>query len=163
MRKFQYQNIHEIPRLEKIVVSRGVGARSHDPHLLETLSLELTKITAQCSVSTRARTAISRFKIRKGLEIGLKVTLRGERMYAFFDRLVNLSLPRIRDFQGVRRERFDGTGNYNLGLREQLIFPEIQYDTANFICGLNISIVTSAKTVSKRLAMLGELGVPFQR
>jgi large subunit ribosomal protein L5 len=163
LRKFKYQNSHQVPRLKKIVVSRGLGTVFHDASRLEASSRELANITAQYRVASRARTAISRFKIRKGLQIGIKVTLRGERMYAFFDRLVNLALPRMRDFQGVARKGFDGTGNYNLGLREQLIFPEVQYDSPSPTLGINISVVTSTDRDSVRSVLLRELGIPFER
>lgn len=156
-----YQNPHQIPRLEKIVVNRGLGDASQNAKALEASVKELSVITGQRPVITRAKSAIASFKIRKGMPVGLMVTLRRDRMYAFFDRLINLSLPRIRDFRGVSPKSFDGRGNYTLGVKEQLIFPEINYDSVEQIRGMDISIVTTAKTDEEGRALLKAFGMPF--
>ena len=160
--QFQYKNTHEIPRLEKIVINRGVGDASQNAKLLESLSNELTVLAGQAPVVKRSKKAIAGFQIREDMPIGLSVTLRGERMYAFFDRLVNLALPRIRDFQGINPKSFDGNGNFNLGLDEQLMFPELSYDTIDQIRGMDIAIVTTSQSDQEGLALLKELGMPFQ-
>ena len=162
MEQFQYKNTHEIPRLEKIVINRGVGDASQNAKLLESLSNELTVLAGQAPVVKRSKKAIAGFQIREDMPIGLSVTLRGERMYAFFDRLVNLALPRIRDFQGISPKSFDGHGNFNLGLDEQLMFPELSYDTIDQIRGMDIAIVTSSQTDQEGQALLKELGMPFR-
>ncbi len=156
-----YTNIHQVPRLEKIVINRGLGDASQNAKALESSIAEISAITGQRPVITRAKKAIASFKIRKGMPVGLMVTLRRERMYAFLDRLINLALPRIRDFRGVSPKSFDGRGNYTLGIREQLIFPEINYDSVDQIRGMDISIVTTAKTDEEGLALLKEFGMPF--
>ncbi|MEN9202069.1 MAG: 50S ribosomal protein L5 [Thermostichus sp. DG_1_6_bins_120] len=156
-----YTNIHQVPRLEKIVVNRGLGDASQNAKALESSIAELSAITGQRPVITRAKKAIASFKIRKGMPVGLMVTLRRERMYAFLDRLINIALPRIRDFRGVSPKAFDGRGNYTLGIREQLIFPEISYDSIDQIRGMDISIVTTAKTDEEGRALLREFGMPF--
>ena len=160
--KFHYTNNHQIPRLEKIVINRGIGDASQNAKLLEALSGELTLLAGQVPVVKRAKKAIAGFQIRQDMPIGLSVTLRGERMYAFYDRLVNLALPRIRDFQGINPKSFDGHGNFNLGLSEQLMFPELSYDTIDQIRGMDIAIVTTSKTDHEGLALLQELGMPFR-
>ena len=160
--QFQYKNTHEIPRLEKIVINRGVGDASQNAKLLESLSGELTVLAGQAPVVKRSKKAIAGFQIREDMPIGLSVTLRGERMYAFFDRLVNLALPRIRDFQGISPKCFDGNGNFNLGLTEQLMFPELNYDSIDQVCGMDISIVTSSNTDQEGHALLKALGMPFK-
>jgi len=159
--QFHYQNIHKIPRLEKIVINRGLGSVAQNSKALELSLSELTIITGQCGITTRARKAIAGFKIRESIPVGLKVTLRGRRIYAFLDRLINLALPRIRDFRGVNPKNFDGRGNYSLGLDEQLIFPEICYDQIDQLCGLDLSIVTTAHTDKERQFLLKMLGIPF--
>ena len=161
--QFKYKNIHQIPRLKKIVINRGLCSSTQNVNVFETSLLELTTIATQHGVITRARKAIASFKIREKIPVGLIVTLRGERMYAFLDRLINLAIPRIRDFQGVDTKGFDGNGNYSIGLIEQLIFPEIQYDKVDNIHGIDLSIVTTSKTDKERFALLKRLGIPFRK
>jgi large subunit ribosomal protein L5 len=156
-----YTNIHQVPRLEKIVINRGLGEASQNAKALESSIAEISAITGQRPVITRAKKAIASFKIRKGMPVGLMVTLRRERMYAFLDRLINLALPRIRDFRGVNPKSFDGRGNYTLGIREQLIFPEVNYDSVDQIRGMDICIVTTARTDEEGRALLREFGMPF--
>lgn len=156
-----YTNIHQVPRLEKIVINRGLGEASQNAKALESSIAEISAITGQRPVITRAKKAIASFKIRKGMPVGLMVTLRRERMYAFLDRLINIALPRIRDFSGVSPKAFDGRGNYTLGIREQLIFPEINYDSVDQLRGMDISIVTTAKTDEEGRALLKAFGMPF--
>jgi large subunit ribosomal protein L5 len=162
-KKFCYQNIHQVPRLEKIVLSRGIGEAVQSVKVLDFLILETTAIATQFVVKTCARKAISRFKTRKGIPVGLIVTLRGERIYAFLDRLMNLAFPRIRDFRGVSCQGFDGRGNYNFGVVESLIFPEVRYDQSYQLCGINIAIVTTSSTDEEGLALLTRLGIPFEK
>lgn len=160
--QFCYKNIHQIPRLKKIVINQGLEEVAQNSKILESTLIELTTITAQRRVVTRARKAIAGFKIREKTPVGLKVTLRGERIYAFLDRFINLALPRIRDFQGVSPNSFDGRGNYSLGLEEQLIFPEISYDQIDQLLGIDLSIVTSSRTDKEGKSLLKRLGIPFQ-
>jgi large subunit ribosomal protein L5 len=160
--QFNYTNIHQVPKVVKIIVNRGLGEASQNAKALESSINELAVITGQKPVVTRAKKAIAGFKLRKGMPVGVMVTLRGERMYAFLDRLINLSLPRIRDFRGVSAKSFDGRGNYSLGVREQLMFPEIEYDSIDQIRGMDISIVTSANTDEEGRALLKEMGMPFR-
>lgn len=160
--KFQYQNIYQIPRLEKIVVNRGIGKAAQNTRIFNSLSSELTNIVTQRGVLTSARKAIAGFKIREGTPVGLMVTLRGERIYAFLDRLINLAFPRIRDFQGVSPRSCDGHGNYSFGCKEQLIFPEVRYDQIDQLCGISLSIVTTSNTDEERLGLFKELGIPFR-
>lgn len=160
--QFKYKNTHEIPKVAKVSVNRGLGEASQNAKALERSLEELAVITGQRPVVTRAKKAIAGFKIRQGMPVGVMVTLRGERMYAFLDRLVNLALPRIRDFRGVSPKSFDGRGNYTLGLREQLIFPEVDYDSIDQIRGMDISIITTAKTDEEGRALLKVLGMPFR-
>src|SRR6056300_1910012 len=160
--QFQYKNTHQIPRLEKIVINRGIGDASQNAKLLDSLSGELTVLAGQTPVVKRSKKAIAGFQIREDMPIGLSVTLRGDRMYAFFDRLVNLALPRIRDFQGISPKSFDGHGNYTLGLTEQLMFPEVSYESIDQVCGMDISIVTTANTDQEGHGLLKELGMPFK-
>ncbi|KEI65640.1 RplE [Planktothrix agardhii NIVA-CYA 126/8] len=162
MEQFQYENIHQVPKIIKVTINRGLGEASQNAKALESSLNELAVITGQKPVVTRATKAIAGFKVRKGMPVGVMVTLRSERMYAFLDRLINLSLPRIRDFRGVSGKSFDGRGNYSLGVREQLIFPEISYDSIDQIRGLDISIVTTAKTDEEGRALLKEMGMPFR-
>ena len=162
MDQFEYKNKHQVPRLDKIVINRGLGDASQNAKLLESCSKELSIITGQQGVVTRSKKAIAGFKLRQKMPVGLVVTLRGERMYAFLDRLINLALPRIRDFQGVSLRSFDGHGNYSLGLEEQLMFPEIDYDKIDQIRGMDISIVTQAKTDQEAIALLKAFGMPFK-
>lgn len=156
-----YTNIHQIPKLTKVVVNRGLGEASQNAKALESSIAEISVITGQKPVITRAKQAIASFKIREGMPVGLMVTLRRERMYAFVDRLINVALPRIRDFRGVSPKSFDGRGNYTLGIREQLIFPEISYDSIDQIRGMDISIVTTAKNDEEGRALLRAMGMPF--
>jgi large subunit ribosomal protein L5 len=162
MEQFSYTNIHQVPKLTKITVNRGLGEASQNAKSLEASIKEIATITGQRPVVTRARKAIAGFKIREGMPVGMMVTLRGERMYAFLDRFVNLALPRIRDFRGVSPKSFDGRGNYTIGLREQLIFPEVEYDSVDQIRGMDISIITTANTDEEGRALLKEFGMPFR-
>ena len=162
MEKFGYKNVNQVPRLEKIVVNIGVGVATQDIKLLESTMEEMGVITGQKPVIRRARISVSNFKLRKGMPIGCKVTLRRKRMYEFFERLLSFAIPRIRDFRGISDRSFDGRGNYNLGIKEQIIFPEIDFDTIDRIHGLNISIVTTAKTDEEASVFLMEMGMPFR-
>lgn len=162
MEQFEYDNIHQVPKLVKVTVNRGLGEASQNAKALEASVAELATITGQRPVVTRAKKAIAGFKIRQGMPVGTMVTLRSERMYAFLNRLINLTLPRIRDFRGVSSKSFDGRGNYTLGLREQLIFPEIEYDSIDQIRGMDVTIVTTANTDEEGRALLKELGMPFR-
>lgn len=161
--EYGYSNVMQVPRLEKIVVSRGVGAAVADRKLIDHAVNELTTITGQKAVSTISKKDVAAFKLRKGMPIGAKVTLRGERMYEFLDRLVTSALPRVRDFQGIKTTGFDGRGNYNLGVTEQIIFPEINIDKINRINGMDITFVTSANTDKEAQSLLAQLGLPFKR
>lgn len=161
--EFGYKNVMQVPKLEKIVVSRGVGAAVSDKKLVDYAVEELTKITGQKAISTISKKDVASFKLRKGMPIGAKVTLRGERMYEFLDRLVTSALPRVRDFQGIKSDGFDGRGNYNLGVVEQIIFPEIDIDKVNKIAGFDITFVTNAKTDKEAKSLLTELGLPFKK
>lgn len=160
--QFGYDNIHQVPKVIKITVNRGLGEASQNAKALESSLSELAVITGQKPIVTRAKQAIAGFKIRQGMPVGVMVTLRSERMYAFLDRLINLSLPRIRDFRGISPNSFDGRGNYSLGIREQLIFPEIEYDSIDQIRGMDISIITTAKSDEEGRALLKEMGMPFR-
>jgi large subunit ribosomal protein L5 len=161
--EFGYKNVMQVPRLQKIVVSRGVGAAVADKKLIDHAVDELTLITGQKAVTTISKKDVAAFKLRKGMPIGAKVTLRGQRMYEFLDRLVTTALPRVRDFQGIRATGFDGRGNYNLGVTEQIIFPEINIDKINRINGMDITFVTSAPTDKEAKSLLAELGLPFKK
>nr|YP_009546162.1 ribosomal protein L5 [Gloeochaete wittrockiana]ASQ40223.1 ribosomal protein L5 [Gloeochaete wittrockiana] len=159
--QFKYNNIHQIPKIVKITINRGLGESAQNSKILESSLNEISEITGQKSVVTRAKKAIAAFKLRKGIPIGIKVTLRGNIMYAFLDRFINLALPKIRDFRGVSPKSFDGRGNYNIGIKEQLIFPELNYDQIEKIRGLDISINTTAKTNDEALSLLKYFGMPF--
>ncbi|GAB4212230.1 MAG: 50S ribosomal protein L5 [Synechococcales cyanobacterium] len=161
MQEMNYTNVHQVPRLEKIVLNRGLSDAAQNAKALENSVNELAKIAGQKPVITRAKQAIASFKIRKGMPVGLMVTLRREKMYAFLDRFVNIALPRIRDFRGVSPKSFDGRGNYTIGIREQLIFPEISYDSIDQVRGMDISIVTTARTDEEGRALLKAFGMPF--
>jgi len=161
-KRFQYTNPMQVPRLEKIVLNMGVGDAVQNPKLLESAVAEMTQIAGQRPVITKAKRSISTFKIREGMSIGAKVTLRGERMFDFLDRLVNMSLPRVRDFRGVSTKGFDGRGNYAMGVKEQLIFPEIDYDKVEKIRGMDIVIVTTARSDEEAKELLKALGMPFR-
>ncbi|WP_017303356.1 50S ribosomal protein L5 [Spirulina subsalsa] len=160
--QFGYTNIHQVPKVVKITVNRGLGEASQNAKALESSINELATITGQKPVITKAKKAIAGFKIRQGMPVGVMVTLRSDRMYAFLDRLISLALPRIRDFRGISPKSFDGRGNYSLGVREQLIFPEIDYDSIDQIRGMDISIITTAKTDEEGRALLKEMGMPFR-
>jgi large subunit ribosomal protein L5 len=160
--QFGYQNIHQVPKLVKVTVNRGLGEASQNAKALESSLNEIATIAGQKPVVTRAKKAIAGFKIRQGMPVGVMVTLRSGRMYSFLDRLINLALPRIRDFRGISPKSFDGHGNYTLGIREQLIFPEVEYDTVDQIRGMDISIITTANTDEEGRALLKELGMPFR-
>ncbi len=162
MRDLGYTNTHAVPRLEKIVLNMGIGEAAQNPKLLESAVEELAAIAGQKPVVTRARKAISNFKLREGMPIGVMVTLRGQRMYEFLDRLVTVALPRVRDFRGVPDRSFDGRGNYSLGIREQVIFPEINLDKVDRIKGLTVVICSSARTDAEGKALLRALGMPFR-
>ncbi len=162
MDEFKYTNIHQVPKVVKVTVNRGLGEAAQNNKAMESSLKELAVITGQKPVITRAKKAIAGFKIRQGMPIGIMVTLRSDRMYAFLDRLINLALPRIRDFRGVSPKSFDGRGNYTLGVREQLIFPEVDYDSIDQIRGMDISIVTTARTDEEGRALLRAMGMPFR-
>ncbi|GAA4113033.1 50S ribosomal protein L5 [Aquimarina addita] len=161
--EFSYSNVMQVPKLKKIVLSRGVGAAVADKKLIDYAVDELTTITGQKAVSTMSKKDVATFKLRKGMPIGAKVTLRGERMYEFLDRLVTSALPRVRDFNGIKATGFDGRGNYSLGITEQIIFPEIDIDKVNKISGMNITFETSANTDKEAKSLLTELGLPFKK
>jgi large subunit ribosomal protein L5 len=162
-KKFGFKNVYQIPKLEKIVVNIGVGEAVQNPKVLEAAISDLQQITGQKPVIRKARKAISNFKLRAGMEVGCMVTLRKDRMYEFFDRLINITLPRVRDFRGLSDKSFDGHGNYSFGVKEQIIFPEINYDKVDKIRGMNITICTSAKTDEQAYELLKEFGFPFIR
>lgn len=161
--EFGYKNVMQVPKLERIVVSQGVGSAVADKKLIEYSVEELTKITGQKAVATLSKKDVATFKLRKGMPIGTRVTLRGERMYEFLDRLITSALPRVRDFGGIKATGFDGRGNYSLGITEQIIFPEIDIDKVKKIEGMNITFVTSAKTDQEAKSLLTELGLPFKK
>jgi large subunit ribosomal protein L5 len=163
LKEFSYKSPMQIPRLEKIVVSMGVGEDLQNKKLLDAAIDTLTQITGQKAVKTKDRKSIANFKIREGQEIGAKVTLRGTMMYEFFDRLVNVALPRVKDFHGISQNAFDGHGNYSLGIQEQIIFPEIDFDKIEKVAGLNVVIVTSAENDAEAKAFLGKFGMPFRK
>ena len=162
MKEFSYKNKWQAPRLQKIVVNMGLGEAIQNIKVLDSATNELMAITGQKPVPTKAKKSIANFKLRKGMSIGCLVTLRKDRMYEFFDRLVNVALPRVRDFRGISSKSFDGRGNFSLGIKEQIIFPEVDYDKIDKIKGLNISIITSAKTDEEGRSLLGLLGMPFR-
>jgi len=163
IKKFGYKNIMEVPKLDKIVVNMGVGEAKENAKLLETAVKEMETITGQHAVTTKAKKSVANFKIREGMAIGCKTTLRGDKMYEFADRLINLALPRVRDFRGVSANSFDGRGNYALGIKEQLIFPEIEYDKVDKTRGMDIIFVTTAKTDEEARYLLAQFGMPFAK
>ena len=162
-KKFGYKNVMEIPKLAKIVINMGVGEAKENAKVLETAIKDLETITGQKAVVTKAKKSVANFKIREGMPIGCKVTLRGERMYEFADRLIDLALPRVRDFRGVNPNAFDGRGNYALGIKEQLIFPEIEYDKVDKVRGMDIIFVTTANTDEEARELLTQFGMPFAK
>lgn len=163
IKKFGYKNIMEVPKLDKIVVNMGVGEAKENAKILEAAIKDMEAITGQKAVPTKAKNSIANFKLREGMAIGCKTTLRGEKMYEFLDRLVNLALPRVRDFRGVNPNAFDGRGNYALGIKEQLIFPEIEYDKVDKVRGMDIIFVTTAKTDEEARELLAQFNMPFAK
>jgi large subunit ribosomal protein L5 len=163
LESFGYKSKMQVPRLVKIIVNMGLGEALQNPKILDAASSELALITGQKPVITKARRSIANFKLREGMSIGCRVTLRRERMYEFFDRLVNIAIPRVRDFKGISNKSFDGRGNFTLGVREQIVFPEIDYDNIEKIMGMNITIVTTAETDEEGRALLTHLGMPFKK
>jgi len=163
LEEFSYSSPMQVPRLHKIVVNMGMGEALQNPKIIDAATAELGQITGQKAVITKSRKSIANFKLREGMNIGCRVTLRRERMYEFFDRLVSIAIPRVRDFKGISTKSFDGRGNFTLGIREQIIFPEIDYDKIEKILGMNITIVTTAKTDEEGRALLTHLGMPFRK
>ena len=163
MEKYKYKNVMEVPKLEKITINMGLGEAKENAKIMETAVQEIATITGQRPVVTKAKKSIANFKLREGMDIGCKVTLRGAKMYEFLDKLMNVALPRVRDFRGVNSNAFDGRGNYTLGVKEQLIFPEINFDKVNRVRGMDIVIVTSANTNAEGRALLKGLGMPFEK
>ncbi len=163
MEQFKYTNVMEVPKLEKVTINMGLGEAKENAKVMESAIEEISLITGQRPVVTRARKSIANFKVRQGMPVGAKVTLRGENMYDFIDKLFNIALPRVRDFKGVSKNSFDGRGNYSMGIKEQLIFPEINYDKVDTIKGMNIVFTTSAKTDEEAAALLAGLGLPFEK
>nr|WGH12792.1 ribosomal protein L5 [Echinothamnion sp.] len=162
LKEFKYKNVHEVPKLVKITINRGIGEAAQNNKAIDKSIQEFAYITGQKPVITKTKKSIAGFKIRENIPIGLKVTLRKEKMYNFLNKLINLSLPRIRDFRGISSQQFDGRGNYNLGLREQIVFPEINYEQIDKVRGMNITIVTTAKTDRESLVLLRKFGMPFK-
>lgn len=162
MEQFKYKNIHEVPKIEKIVINRGIGSASQNQKMVDSALKELGIISGQKGIITRSKKAIAGFKLREKMPVGVVVTLRGDRMYGFLDRLVHLAFPRVRDFQGISPKSFDKNGNYSLGLEEQLMFPEIEYDKIDQVRGMDISIVTTANKQEEGLVLLKEFGLPFK-
>lgn len=161
--EFKYENVHQIPKLNKVVINMGVGEAAHNSKLAELIVKQLTKIAGQKAVITKAKKSIAAYKLREGAPVGCMVTLRGERMYDFIQKLICIVLPRIRDFRGISPKSFDGRGNYTLGLKEQALFPEISYDEVETVLGMNISIITTAQTDEEARALLKYLGLPFKK
>ena len=160
--RFKYENIMQVPRLEKIVLNMGLGSSKENPKAIESAVKELETITGQHPIVTKARKSIANFKLREGMNVGVKVTLRGEKMYDFLDKFMNISLPRVRDFRGISSKSFDGRGNYAVGIKEQLIFPEIEYDMVDQIRGMDIVVVTTANTDEEAKELLDKMGMPFK-
>ncbi|MBI4966012.1 MAG: 50S ribosomal protein L5 [Desulfomonile tiedjei] len=161
--RFKYKNIMQVPGLEKIIINMGLGEAIQNPKVLESAQQEMAVIAGQWPILRKARKSIATFKLREGMTIGCKVTLRRERMYHFLDKLINVALPRVRDFRGISPKGFDGRGNFSMGIKEQIIFPEINYDRIDKIRGMNITVVTSAKTDEEARELLGQLGMPFRK
>lgn len=161
--QFNYSNIHQVPKIEKIIINMGIGEAVANVKILDRAVEELTTIAGQKAVVTRAKKSIASYKLREGMPIGTKVTLRGQKMYNFLQKLISVVLPRIRDFRGISEKSFDGRGNYSLGLKEQMLFPEISYDQVDTVLGMNITIVTTAQTDEEAKALLSELGMPFRK
>ena len=163
IKKFGYKNIMEVPKLDKVVINMGVGEAKDNAKALDSAVADMEKITGQKAVLTRAKNSVANFKIREGMAIGCKVTLRGEKMYTFLDKLISISLPRVRDFRGLSPKSFDGRGNYTIGIKEQIIFPEINFDEVEKVRGMDVVLVTTAKTNEEAFDLLKELGVPFRK
>ena len=163
MDEFGYTNVNQVPKVEKVVLNMGLGEALQNPKVIEGAQADLTAITGQKPVVTKARKSIATFKLREGNSIGCRVTLRGNQMYEFLERLIHIALPRVRDFRGISRKAFDGHGNYSLGVKEQIIFPEIDYDKVDKVRGLNITVVTSAQTDDESRALLTHMGMPFRK
>jgi large subunit ribosomal protein L5 len=163
MEKFKYESVMEVPKIEKVVINMGLGEGRDNPKIIESAVKELEIIAGQKPLVTKAKKSIANFKLREGMSVGTKVTLRGDRMYYFLDKLINIALPRVRDFRGVSGTAFDGRGNYAIGIKEQLIFPEIEYDKVDSIKGLDVAIVTTAKTDEEAKVFLKEMGMPFKK
>ncbi|MCC7505516.1 MAG: 50S ribosomal protein L5 [Saprospiraceae bacterium] len=163
MQQFNYSSVMQVPRLQKICINQGIGDATGDKKLVDLAAAELSTIAGQKAVATKAKRSVSNFKLREGMPIGVRVTLRGERMYEFLDRLIQIALPRVRDFRGINDKAFDGRGNFTMGITEQIIFPEIDIDKVNKIMGMDITFVTSAQTDAEAFALLKELGVPFKK
>ncbi len=163
MEQFSYSTIMQVPRLEKICINQGIGDATGDKKLVDLAANDLTIISGQKCVTTKAKNSVSNFKLREGMPIGVRVTLRGDRMYDFLDRLISIALPRVRDFRGVNDKSFDGRGNYSMGITEQIIFPEIDIDKVNKIMGMDITFVTTASTDKEAYALLKEMGIPFKK
>lgn len=163
MKQFNYSTVMQVPRIEKVVVNLGLGEAVQNPKVIDAAVEDVVTITGQKPVVTRAKKSIAQFRVRQGMPIGVKVTLRGERMFHFLDKLMNVALPRVRDFRGVSPKAFDGRGNYTLGLREQLIFPEIEYDKVDKVRGMEVVVVTTAKSDEEARALLTHLGMPFRK
>ena len=161
--QFGYENVMQVPKLEKVTLNMGLGEAKDNAKVLESAVEEISLITGQRPVVTKARKSIANFKVRQGMPVGAKVTLRGDNMYEFIDKLINIALPRVRDFKGVSKNSFDGRGNYSMGIKEQLIFPEINYDKVDTIKGMNIVFTTTAKTDEEAQALLADLGMPFEK
>ena len=161
--RFKYENIMQVPRLEKIVLNMGLGSSKENPKAIESVVKELETITGQHPIVTKARKSIANFKLREGMNVGVKVTLRGEKMYDFLDKFMNISLPRVRDFRGISSKSFDGRGNYAVGIKEQLIFPEIEYDMVDQIRGMDIVVVTTTNTDEEAKELLDKMGMPFKK
>ena len=161
--RFKYENIMQVPRLEKIVLNMGLGSSKENPKAIESAVKELETITGQHPIVTKARKSIANFKLREGMNVGVKVTLRGEKMYDFLDKFMNISLPRVRDFRGISSKSFDGRGNYAVGIKEQLIFPEIEYDMVDQIRGMDIVVATTANTDEEAKELLDKMGMPFKK
>lgn len=163
MKKFEYKNVMEVPKLEKIVINMGVGEAKENAKIMEAAVKDLTTLSGQKPIVTKAKKSVANFKVREGMSVGTKVTLRGKKMYEFADRLINLALPRVRDFRGVNPNSFDGRGNYAMGIKEQIIFPEIQYDKIDKVRGMDIIFVTTANTDEEARELLTQFGMPFKK
>ena len=163
MKKFEYKSVMQIPKIEKVVINVGCGEAKDNPKMIDAISSDIAQITGQKPITCRAKKSVANFKVREGMPIGVKVTLRGDRMYEFIDRLFNVALPRVRDFRGINPNGFDGRGNYSMGIREQLIFPEIEYDKVDKVRGMDISFVTTAKTDEEARELITLMGAPFEK